>query len=48
MHRTLVALYDDRLHMKGDKLSVDMTKDQIQGLEKWQKGQYEDVKGALK
>lgn len=43
-----VVLPANRLHMKGDKLSLDMTKDQIQGLEKWQKGKYEDVKGALK
>ncbi|WP_448204649.1 PRC-barrel domain-containing protein [Azospirillum sp. sgz302134] len=38
----------NKLHMKGDKLAVDMTKDQMQGLEKWQKGKYEDIKGALK
>ncbi|MCW2238435.1 PRC-barrel domain-containing protein [Azospirillum canadense] len=38
----------NKLHMKGDKLTVDMTKDQMQGLEKWQKGKYEDIKGALK
>ncbi|PWC55020.1 PRC-barrel domain-containing protein [Azospirillum sp. TSO22-1] len=43
-----VVLPANRLHMKGDKLTLDMTKDQLQGLEKWQKGQYEDVKGALK
>ncbi|WP_431859865.1 PRC-barrel domain-containing protein [Azospirillum sp.] len=43
-----VVLPANRLHMKGDKLTLDMTKDQIQGLEKWQKGKYEDVKGALK
>ncbi|WP_448192450.1 PRC-barrel domain-containing protein [Azospirillum sp. sgz301742] len=43
-----VVLPANRLHMKGDKMTLDMTKDQIQGLEKWQKGKYEDVKGALK
>jgi sporulation protein YlmC with PRC-barrel domain len=43
-----VVLPANRLHMKGDKLTLDMTKDQLQGLEKWQKGKYEDVKGALK
>jgi len=43
-----VVLPANRLRMQGDKLTVGMTKDQLQGLEKWQKGQYEDVKGALK
>ncbi|MBP2306283.1 PRC-barrel domain-containing protein [Azospirillum melinis] len=43
-----VVLPMNKLHMKGDKLAVDMSKDQMQGLEKWQKGQYEDIKGAVK
>ncbi|MCW2239300.1 PRC-barrel domain-containing protein [Azospirillum canadense] len=43
-----VVLPMNKLHMTGDKLAVDMTKEQMQGLEKWQKGQYEDIKGALK
>lgn len=43
-----VVLPLNRLHMQGDRLTVGMTKDQLQGLETWQKGQYEDVKGALK
>lgn len=43
-----VVLAANRLHMQNDKLSVGMTKDQLQGLEKWQKGRYENVKGALK
>lgn len=43
-----VVLSLNKLHMSGDKISVDMTKNQLQGLEKWQKGQYEDIKGALK
>ena len=32
--------------MNGDKLTLDMTKDELDGLEKWQKGKYEDVKSA--
>jgi len=35
-----------KFHMKNDKLTLDMTKDQLDGLEKWQKGKYEDVKNA--
>ena len=43
-----VVLPLSRLHMSGDKITVDLTKNQLQGLEKWQKGQYEDIKGALR
>ena len=35
-----------KFHMNGDRLTLDMTKDQLNGLEKWQKGKYEDVKSA--
>jgi hypothetical protein len=35
-----------KFHMNGDKLTLDMTKDELNGLEKWQKGKYEDVKSA--
>ena len=35
-----------KFHMNGDKLTLDMTKDELDGLEKWQKGKYEDVKSA--
>jgi hypothetical protein len=35
-----------KFRMNGDKLTLDMTKDQLNGLEKWQKGKYEDVKSA--
>jgi hypothetical protein len=35
-----------KFHMTGDRLTVDMTKDQLNGLEKWQKGKYDDVKSA--
>ena len=44
-----VVLPLNRLRMKGDHLTLDMTKEQIQGLEKWQKGRYEVVqdKGPL-
>jgi hypothetical protein len=35
-----------KFRMNGDKLTLDMTKDQLDGLEKWQKGKYEDVKSA--
>ena len=40
-----VVLPLNKLRMKGDHLTLDMTKDQLQGLEKWQKGRYETVKG---
>lgn len=40
-----VVLPLNRLHMKNDKLTLDMTQDQLQKLEKWQKGRYETVKG---
>ncbi|WP_247881820.1 hypothetical protein [Azospirillum argentinense] len=43
-----VVLPLSQLHMSGDKIAVNMTKNQLQGLEKWQKDQYEDIKGALK
>ena len=35
-----------KFRMNGDKLTLDMTKDELDGLEKWQKGKYEDVKSA--
>jgi hypothetical protein len=35
-----------KFHMSGDRLTLDMTKDELNGLEKWQKGKYEDVKSA--
>jgi hypothetical protein len=35
-----------KFHMNGDKLTIDMNKDELNGLEKWQKGKYEDVKSA--
>ena len=35
-----------KFHMNGDKLTINMTKDELNGLEKWQKGKYEDVKSA--
>ncbi|TWA55981.1 PRC-barrel domain protein [Azospirillum baldaniorum] len=44
----VVVLPLSQLHMSGDKIAVNMTKNQLQGLEKWQKDQYEDIKGALK
>ncbi|WP_395454608.1 PRC-barrel domain-containing protein [Azospirillum melinis] len=40
-----VVLPLNKLHMKGVKLTLDMTEQQLQGLEKWQKGRYETVKG---
>ena len=43
-----VVLPLNRLHMQGDRLTLNMTKNEIDGLEKWQKGKYEDVKGALR
>ena len=42
-----VVLPLDRLHMKGDRLTIDMTENDLKGLETWQKGKYKDVKGAL-
>ena len=41
-----VVLPLEQLHMKGDRLTIDMTENDIKGLESWQKGKYEDVKGA--
>lgn len=43
-----VVLPLERLHMKGDRLTIDMTENDLKGLESWQKGKYEDVKGALR
>ena len=43
-----VVLPLEQLHMKGDRLTIDMTENDIKGLESWQKGKYEDVKGALR
>ncbi|PWC46861.1 PRC-barrel domain-containing protein [Azospirillum sp. TSA6c] len=40
-----VVLPLNKLHMKGVQLTLDMTEQQLQGLEKWQKGRYETVKG---
>lgn len=40
-----VVLPLNKLHLKGTKLTLDMTEQQLQGLEKWQKGRYETVKG---
>ncbi|PWC91677.1 PRC-barrel domain-containing protein [Azospirillum sp. TSO5] len=40
-----VVLPLNKLHMKGDKVTLNMTEQQLQGLEKWQKGRYETVKG---
>ncbi|CCC99415.1 protein of unknown function [Azospirillum baldaniorum] len=34
--------------MKGKRLTVDMTENDLKGLESWQKDKYEDVKGALR
>ncbi|SMH43739.1 PRC-barrel domain-containing protein [Azospirillum agricola] len=41
-----VVLPLNKLRVKGDRLTLDMTKDQLQGLEKWQKDRYERVKEA--
>jgi hypothetical protein len=35
-----------KFRMNGDRLTLDMTKDELDGLEKWQEGKYEDVKSA--
>ncbi|WP_114861256.1 PRC-barrel domain-containing protein [Azospirillum brasilense] len=43
-----VVLPLERLHMKDKRLTVDMTENELKGLESWQKGKYEDVKGALR
>ncbi|OYD84381.1 PRC-barrel domain-containing protein [Azospirillum brasilense] len=43
-----VVLPLERLHMKGERLTVDMSENDLKGLESWQKGKYEDVKGALR
>lgn len=40
-----VVLPLNKLHMKGVQLTLDMTEQQLQGLEKWQKGRYETVTG---
>ncbi|PWC34331.1 PRC-barrel domain-containing protein [Azospirillum sp. TSO35-2] len=40
-----VVLPLSKLHMKGSKLTLNMTEKELQGLEKWQKGRYESVKG---
>ncbi|MBP2313377.1 PRC-barrel domain-containing protein [Azospirillum soli] len=42
-----VVLPLDKFHMKGDRLTLDMSKSQLNKLEKWQQGKYEDVKGAV-
>lgn len=42
-----VVLPLDKFHMKGDRLTLDMNKSQLNKLEKWQQGKYEDVKGAV-
>ncbi|CAO3372802.1 PRC-barrel domain-containing protein [Azospirillum argentinense] len=43
-----VVLPLERLHMKGKRLTVNMTESELKGLESWQKDKYEDVKGALR
>lgn len=40
-----VVLPLNKLKVKGDHVTLDMTKEQLQGLEKWQKDRYETVKG---
>lgn len=46
--RKEVVLPLNRLHMQNDRISVDMTREQLLGQEEWKKGpEYQKIKGAL-